>query len=324
MADYDFDNYDGGNSRGSYGRRSDNRGYGGGRGGGGGYRQGGGGGYGGGGGGYGGDRRGGGGGGRSGGPRPIPTEAPYTAFVGNLPFETVQGDLDQIFKGLKVKSVRLVRDRETDKFKGFCYVEFEDVESLKEALSYDGALFEDRNLRVDVAESRQKDKDGGRGRGSRGGGFGSSRGGGGPPRGGGGYSFGDRGGGGQQQGFGGSDYGRDGGRGGYDDRPGGMDRGQRYGGGGGNFRGGRGGGRGPGDDFREPTEELREPTEEERAARPRLKLAPRTVGKPINAVANPQSSIFGGAKPRDEKEYEERRDKERSRTTSESSQKSES
>ncbi|XP_078679705.1 eukaryotic translation initiation factor 4H-like isoform X2 [Branchiostoma floridae x Branchiostoma belcheri] len=307
MADYDFDNYDGGYSRGNYGRRSDNRGYGGGRGGGG-YRQGGSGG------GYGGGGRGG-GGGRSGGPNPFPTEAPYTAFVGNLPFETVQGDLDQIFKGLKVKSVRLVRDRETDKFKGFCYVEFEDVESLKEALTYDGALFDDRNLRVDVAQSRQKDKGGDRGRGGRGGGFG--RGGGGPPRGGGFSSYG----GGQQQRY---DYGREGGgRGGYDDRPGGMDRGQRYGGSG-NFRGGRGGGRGPVDDFREPTEELREPTEEERAARPRLKLAPRTVGKPVNAVANPQSSIFGGAKPRDEREYEERREKERSRTTSESSQRSES
>jgi len=43
-----------------------------------------------------------GGGGRRGGHRPIPDEAPYTAYIGNLPTGIVQGDIEQIFSSLSV------------------------------------------------------------------------------------------------------------------------------------------------------------------------------------------------------------------------------
>ena len=47
---------------------------------------------------------------------------------------------------------------------------------------------------------------------------------------------------------------------------------------------------------------------EQASQRPRLKLLPRSVKDPVNEVADTlqKSTIFGGAKPRDEKQYEQK------------------
>ncbi|XP_035477874.1 eukaryotic translation initiation factor 4H isoform X4 [Scophthalmus maximus] len=236
----------------------------------------------------------------------LPSEPPFTAYVGNLPFYAVQGDIDLIFKELKIRSVRLVRDKETDKFKGFCYVEFEDLESLKEALTYDGAQLGERSLRVDIAEGRRQERGGGGG-----GGFGfrkdEGRGGGG----GGGFRGSSRGGSGREDfepAGGRSDREFSGSAGFRDDdfsgrtRGGGTSRPSDRRGAGGAGGGAAGGGAGGAGRFRDgpPPADFREPSDEERAQRPRLQLKPRTVSEPLNQVANPNSAIFGGAKPREE------------------------
>uniref|UniRef100_A0A1B0D8L7 Uncharacterized protein n=1 Tax=Phlebotomus papatasi TaxID=29031 RepID=A0A1B0D8L7_PHLPP len=95
--------------------------------------------------------------------KPLPTEPPYLAFVGNLPQGLVQGDVTKIFQNFEVKNVRLVKDKETDHFKGFCYVEFETLDNLERALELDGRIqLEDSSqlLRIDVAEQKKFDRGG--------------------------------------------------------------------------------------------------------------------------------------------------------------------
>uniref|UniRef100_A0A1B0BFT6 Eukaryotic translation initiation factor 4H n=1 Tax=Glossina palpalis gambiensis TaxID=67801 RepID=A0A1B0BFT6_9MUSC len=172
----------------------------------------------------------------------LPTEPPYIAYVGNLPQGLVQGDVVKIFQDFEVKNVRLVKDRETDQFKGFCYVEFETLENLERALDCDGRIKLDdmaAPLRIDIADRKKNERGGGGG----GGGFNKR----GPPRqggsgggGGGGHQQNyNRGGGGGGGGNRGNDRGGDRGgdnRGSYNDNHGHNDR-NRSGGGGGMNRG---------------------------------------------------------------------------------------
>lgn len=47
---------------------------------------------------------------RAGPPRedlPLPTQAPYTAFVGNLAFDLTESELEEFFAGIKVRYVPL-------------------------------------------------------------------------------------------------------------------------------------------------------------------------------------------------------------------------
>lgn len=82
---------------------------------------------------------------------PLPTQPPYTAFIGNLAFDLTENDLEEFFAGQKTKSIKIIKDRE-DKPKGFGYVEFEALDGLKDALTKSGATLSNRTVRVSVAE----------------------------------------------------------------------------------------------------------------------------------------------------------------------------
>jgi len=93
--------------------------------------------------------------------RPVPDEPPFTAYVGNLPEEAVQSDLETMFQGLDLIKVHLVMDRETQRHRGYGYAEFNSRESLVRALSLDGAQWMGKALKVNVHERQRFENRGG-------------------------------------------------------------------------------------------------------------------------------------------------------------------
>ena len=117
-------------------------------------------------------------------------------YVGNLSYSTTEDELRTLFaQAGTVKSVALIKDRDTGRSKGFAFVEYEtQVEAQKAISMFNGQEMGNRALTVNLA--RPREERGGRGGfGGRGGGRGGSRGGSGGRgggRGGGGYGDRDR------------------------------------------------------------------------------------------------------------------------------------
>ncbi|KAI7893865.1 uncharacterized protein EV154DRAFT_500290 [Mucor mucedo] len=91
-------------------------------------------------------------------PVELPTQPPYTAHIANLSFDSTEDDLSDLFTNLKIQKIRLLRDRETDRSKGFGYIEFDDLESLKRALELNGENVQGRSIRVNIAEPPKNDE----------------------------------------------------------------------------------------------------------------------------------------------------------------------
>jgi len=123
-------------------------------------------------------------------------------FIGGLSFNTDEASLESAFSEYgTISRVRIMKDRDTGKHKGFGYVDFNDMESAERAMKEgQGKEIDGRSVRIDYSQPKGSGGGGGRrGGGGGGGGFGGSSGG---SSGGG---FGGGGFGGSSGGFGGGD-----------------------------------------------------------------------------------------------------------------------
>ena len=75
-------------------------------------------------------------------------------YVGNLPYETTELDLQALFEGAgQVSTINIARDRATGQARGFAFVEMNDVGGARRAISeLDKHQFGGRNLTVNEAK----------------------------------------------------------------------------------------------------------------------------------------------------------------------------
>ena len=84
-------------------------------------------------------------------------------YVGNLPYETTESDLQTLFEAAgQVSTVNIVRDRATGQARGFAFVEMQDVEGARRAIAeLDRHQYGGRNLTVNEAKPMTPRGDGG-------------------------------------------------------------------------------------------------------------------------------------------------------------------
>jgi RNA recognition motif-containing protein len=79
-------------------------------------------------------------------------------FVGNLSFDTTQGELERLFGEVgEVVSVYVPSDRNSGRPRGFAFVEFADGATAAEAAQkLDGYELDGRNIRVNEAQEKSR------------------------------------------------------------------------------------------------------------------------------------------------------------------------
>jgi RNA recognition motif-containing protein len=79
-------------------------------------------------------------------------------YVGNLAFGTTDEDIQLLFNQAgAVKSVNLIKDRESGRSRGFAFVEMDSEEAAQEAIGqFHGIQFQGRQITVNIARPREE------------------------------------------------------------------------------------------------------------------------------------------------------------------------
>lgn len=82
-------------------------------------------------------------------------------YVGNIPFSTTEEELKELFQPHgEVVSVDIIKDRNTGRSRGFCFIDMENADEAKAALG--GKEFKGRKLFVNDAKEKAKERNGNR------------------------------------------------------------------------------------------------------------------------------------------------------------------
>ncbi|KAJ6804491.1 putative 33 kDa ribonucleoprotein, chloroplastic [Iris pallida] len=65
---------------------------------------------------------------------PTKMEGCFSAYIGNLSWDVTEDDIRHCFEMSKIASIRFAYDKNTGAFRGFGHIDFEDDESLEEAM----------------------------------------------------------------------------------------------------------------------------------------------------------------------------------------------
>tara|TARA_Y100000996_G_C21970200_1_gene416087 strand:- start:27 stop:320 length:294 start_codon:yes stop_codon:yes gene_type:complete len=79
-------------------------------------------------------------------------------YVGNLAWAVEEKELETVFGNYgEVLSVKIIKDRDTGRSKGFSFVEMESADAAQAAIEgLDGTDLGGRNLKVNIAQDRPK------------------------------------------------------------------------------------------------------------------------------------------------------------------------